>query len=107
LTIVTARSEILRASQTNRPVYPASAPHQSDRGERLAQRGGAERTVTVLQGGGRDHDGQQQSAGVDRDVPLAPLIFFPQSYPLVAVGTVSGVEVPPRETITIPAMSRA
>jgi hypothetical protein len=51
--------------------------------------GDAERTVTVLQGGGRDHDGQQPSAGVDRDVPLAAVDLFPPSYPLLAVGTVS------------------
>jgi len=37
----------------------------------------------------RSNDGQQQPAGVDRDMPLAALIFFPPWYPLLAVGTVS------------------
>jgi hypothetical protein len=51
--------------------------------------GDAERTVTVLQGGGRDHDGQQPSAGVDRDVPLAAVDLFPAVVP--AAGGRDGV----------------
>jgi hypothetical protein len=41
------------------------------------------------EGGGCDHDGQQQSAGVDRDVPLAALDLLPPVVP--AAGGRDGV----------------
>src|SRR5215211_5583391 len=79
------------ARVTDEPAWvPGVGPHQGDRGERLAQRGSdAERTVAVLQGGGRDHDDQQQPAGVDRDVPLAALDLLPAVVP--AAGGRDGV----------------
>jgi hypothetical protein len=74
LTIVAARSQSLPASPTNRPGYPASAQTRvlvENASGSAAVMGNA--PSRSWEGGGRDHDGQQQSAGVDRDVPRAAL----------------------------------
>jgi len=87
-----------RSSADEPACVPGVGPHQGDRVERLAQRGGdAERAVPVLQGGGRDHDGQQQPAGVDRDLPLAALDLLPAVLPAAGgrdgVGGADGLRV--------------
>src|SRR5215218_2296961 len=75
LTIATARSQISPASRTNRAAY-RRRPTPGDRGERLAQRGGdGERTVAVLQGGGRDHDGQRTRTPGRTGNPRQPLSY--------------------------------
>ena len=43
--------------------------------------------VGVLHRGGGDDQGQQEAEGIDGDVPLAPLVRLPASYPWLASAT--------------------